>query len=141
MKIRTSLKRLIEDILRDYPLVDQYIHEREQELMHPVSDSDENIGGGKSGKISKPQEQMVITLEQDRRLNQLMKQRDAVEECFDNSNEDTKHIISELYFRKYPRYQMEGLIKNHIIYCNRSQAFKLRNDFIERVASELKIFM
>ncbi|USQ69808.1 transcriptional regulator [Companilactobacillus allii] len=135
------MKRLIEDILRDYPLVDQYIKDREQELMHPVRDNDENIGGGKSGKISKPQEQMIITLEEDRRLNQLKKQRDVVEECLDNSSDNTKNIIKELYFRKYPRYQMEGLIDNHIIYCNRSQAFKLRNEFIEQIAKELNIFI
>lgn len=132
---------MIEEILRDYPNVDKYIEEREQELMYPMQETDENVGGGKGNKISKPQERMVITLESDRRLNQLKKQRDAVEECYINSDEDTQHIISELYFRKYPRYRMEGLIENNVVHCDRSTAFRLKAMFIANVARELKLYL
>jgi len=139
IKTKTSLKRLIEDILRDYPNVEKYIHEREEELKYPTRDPDENVGGGKGGKISKPQEQMVITLDEDRRLNRLKQQRNVIDDCLDNADPDTRTIIYEMYFRKYPLFKMEGLITEGKIHCSRASAFQLRANFLKDVAQQLHL--
>ncbi len=46
--MRLSTIRKVEDILRDYPKIDKYIEDREQELRYPVKPADDNVGGGKA---------------------------------------------------------------------------------------------
>lgn len=137
--IRSGTKKRIEEILRDYPNLDRYIAQRTEELRYPHREHDENVGGGKSSKISKPQEQMVITIEADKRLAMLEKEQRAIKKCLDNTDGDTRVIINELYFRKHPYYKVDGLILNNLITCSRAQAFRLKHEFLMDVANELEL--
>ena len=139
-KIRTDIRIRVEAILRDYPDLETYIKNRKQELMIPHREIDDNVGGGKSSKISKPQEQMIITIDADKRLKVLEREKAAVEKCFFESDTDTQIIIKELYFRRYPKYTTEGLSLNHVVNCSIRTIKRMKGAFLRRLASELDIY-
>lgn len=138
--IRSGTKKRIEEILRDYPKMDKYINDRRQELMYPIKPDDENVGGGKSSKISKPQEQMLITIDEDKQLKALEREQEAVAISLADSDTDTNVIAEELYFKEHPKYQMDGLIEDKLIYCRRTQAFQKKSKLIRRIAKEMGLY-
>ncbi|MDT6951846.1 transcriptional regulator [Companilactobacillus alimentarius] len=140
IKIRSDIRIRVEAILRDYPDLETYIKNRKRELMIPHREIDENVGGGKSSKISKPQEQMIITIDADRRLKTLEREKSAIEKCFFESDADTQNIIKELYFKKYREYTVEGLSFNHIVNCSVRTVKRLKSDFLLKLAHELDIY-
>lgn len=124
--------------MRDYPYLDKYIKEREDELMYPVQEPDDNIGGGKGSKISKPQEQMIITLDEDKRLNALRRQQRVIDDCLDDSDDITKTIARELYFKDHPTYTMTGLSKK--LHYSTARLYRIQNKFLNKVAKKLNIY-
>lgn len=106
--------------------------------MYPLQPADENVGGGKRSKISKPQEQMVITIDQDRQIHALERQQQVIDDCLDDAGELTRTVITELYFRKHPAYTMTGLSEK--LNYNKIGLYELRNKFIEKIATKLGIF-
>ena len=140
IKIRPDIRIRVEAILRDYPDLPNYIKNRKQELMIPHREVDENVGGGKSSKVSRPQEQMIITIDADKRLKTLEREKSAVEKCFFESNIETQIIIKELYFKKYREYTVEGLSLNHIVNCSVRTIKRFKSDFLMRLAHELDIY-
>lgn len=138
--IRRGTKKRIEEILRDYPNMDRYINERRQALMYPTQQTDDNVGGGKSSKISKPQEQMIITIDEDKQLKALERERAAVTKVLKDSDTDTNIIVRELYFKKHPTYTINGLSDDHVIYCGHTQAFQKKAKLIGRIAKEVGLY-
>lgn len=136
--MKRSTFNYIKDILRDYPNIDKYIKERELELRipHRADDVNSDIRGN---KISDSMANMMITIEQDRRLSALERNKRIIADNLDECDKDTRTIIEELYIKKYTQYTMDGLVKNGLINCSRSQAFNLRNSFFENVAKELNL--
>ncbi|WP_428958050.1 hypothetical protein [Levilactobacillus brevis] len=52
------------------------IIEREQELRYPVTPVDENVGGGRAQNgFNDSTDRLIITLDEDKRLNALKKER------------------------------------------------------------------
>ena len=136
--MKRSTFNYIKDILRDYPNIDKYIKERELELRTPYRQTDLNADI-KGNRISDSMTTMMITIEQDRRLSALERNKRVIEDNLQECDEDTRTIIEELYIKKYTQYTMEGLVQNGLINCSRSQAFNLRNYFFENVAKELNL--
>ncbi|MGF3112485.1 transcriptional regulator [Facklamia sp. P13064] len=134
--MKRSTFNYIQDILRDYPKLDKYIEEREEELRYPFKPTDINAGIQGNGRNDK-MTNMLITIEEDKRITALRRNQRVISDNLDECDEDTKTIINELYLKKYPRYTMNGLVENKIIYCSRSQAFNLRNRFFENIADDL----
>ncbi|MCP1250099.1 hypothetical protein, partial [Gluconobacter oxydans] len=80
---RTTIRK-VEDILRDYPKIDKYIKKREQELRYPTIPRDDNVGGGKAQyKYPETTLNMIITIDEDRRINALKHQREVIDDCLD----------------------------------------------------------
>lgn len=139
--MKRSTIRTVEDILRDYPKIDKYIEQREQELRYPVTPVDENVGGGRAQNgFNDSTERLIITLDEDKRINALKKQRQVIDDCLDEVGEDTETIIDELYFRKRPRYTIDGLILNGLIHVSHTKAFGLRNNFVKKCAKGLGLY-
>lgn len=68
------------------------------EVLYPISEVvDENVGGGRSNVVSKPTEMKALRIADDRYLNQLKKQKYAVEQALNNSDSVTCNVI-ELYY-------------------------------------------
>lgn len=139
--MKRSTIRTVEDILRDYPKIDKYIEQREQELRYPVTPVDENVGGGRAQNgFNDSTDRLIITLDEDKRINALKKQRQVIDDCLDEVGEDTEIIIDELYFRKRPRYTIDGLISNGLIHVSHTKAFGLRNKFVKECAKGLGLY-
>lgn len=108
--------------------------------MYPTKPEDENVGGGKSSKVSRPQETMIISIDEDMELKALEREKKAVEESLLESDYDTNIIARELYFKSHPKYQMDGLIEDKLIYCGHTQAFQKKAKLIKRIAKEMGLF-
>ncbi|MBL1225386.1 transcriptional regulator [Enterococcus sp. BWR-S5] len=135
--MRKSTFNYIKDILADYPETDEHIRKREEELRYPYRESDINrdIKGTKASYDS--QDNLMITIEQDKRLAALERNKRVIDNVLQGAGEDTMTIIFELYMKKYPRYTMQGLIDNNMVYCSRATAFTLRNEFFKEIALDL----
>lgn len=99
-KLKRGTFKHIEDLLRDYPRLDKYLKEREEELLYPVQEADANVGGSRSTVVSKTTERKAINLAEDVRLRQLRKQKEAVEYAFECSDVVTCNAIRLYYMSK-----------------------------------------
>ncbi|MFK8242826.1 MULTISPECIES: transcriptional regulator [unclassified Facklamia] len=136
--MKKSTFNYIKDILKDYPNIDRYIKERELELRIPSKQDDLN-SGIRGNRVSDSMTNMLITIEQDRRLSALERNKRVIEDNLNNCDSDTKKIIEELYIERYPRYKMQGLVDNMLINCGRTKGFQLRDRFFENVADDLRL--
>ena len=128
--------KYIEAILRDYPDYDKYIEERERELFYPTTlYEDENIGGGRSGEISKPTERKAITIAEDKRLCALSKYKTAVKDALEETDETTKAIIEQYYFAR-PQLKTWAGIANEI-HVSERQCRRFRDAFFEMIEDKL----
>lgn len=137
--MKRSTFNYIKDILREYPDMDQYINERKEEIRNPYRPTDLNadIKGGNANSDSMVN--MLITIEQDKRLTILERNQQVIERHLETCDKDTQTIIDELYIKKRQQYTIEGLIQQKLIYCSRRQAFKLRDKFFEKLALDLGV--
>lgn len=139
-QMRTSTKRMLEDILRDYPELPKYIKLREEELHHPTPEKDDNIGGGRAlNKISNPVERLVLTIDDDRRLNWLKQEQMAIDDCLDESGEITTEIIDKLYFHNYNNATIRTLVNEGDVPVSYTKGYQLLNDFLFKLAKKLNI--
>ncbi len=136
-RLKRSTFNYIKDILRDYPDIENHIKRREEELRHPHQYEDINRDIKGYGAKPNTMDIMLITIEQDRRLAALERNRRVVEDNLLSCDEDTRTIIEELYIKRYQRYTMGGLVAAHLISCGRSKAFDLRDCFFENIARDL----
>ena len=138
--VRRSTKRLVIELLQDYPNIPNRIKQREEEIKHPVVPRDDNVGGGKAQfKPGSPVENVVLTLNDDYRLKRLKDEYDVITYVYQQASEDTQIIINELYFKRHPAYNMEGLVMNGKISCKATAGYNLRNKFVAEVAKQLKL--
>lgn len=139
--MRRSTIRKVEDLLRDYTKIDDYIEEREQQLRYPTGQTDENIGGGRAQfKYNETVLDTLITIDEDRRINALKWQREIIDDCLDGVDKNTEKIIEELYFKKHPQYTLLGLVNNHVVNVSQRHAYELRNGFVSEVAKKLGLY-
>ena len=136
--MKRSTFNYIKQILKDYSQIDDHIKRRMEELQYPHRPDDVNAGI-KSNAQSDSMTNLMITIEQDRRLSALERNKKVVSDNLSECGKDTETIITELYIKRYPRYTLEGLIKNGIIYCSRSQAYRLRDAFFDNIANDLNL--
>lgn len=138
--MRRSIRHVLEDVLRDYPKLSQYIKKREEELENPTMDDDENVGGGRAlNKHSDPVGNIAITINDDRRIRQLKLERLAIDECLDEAGTITVQLIQKLYFDNYAKQTVPELCDQHIIPVGTTRAYELRNEFLENLAQKLDI--
>lgn len=133
--MRTSTFNYIKDILADYYKTDEYIKQREIELRYPYRESDLNADIKGQGTNSAITERLAITIAEDRRLCNLERNRDVVRSCLEESDEQTKIIIEELYLKKRPTLTLLGVAQQ--LYISKNTAYRLRNEFFKKVADEL----
>lgn len=93
-RYRLSRKALenLDDRLFNYREIDIKINRRKFELEHDKKPS-LNIGGGKSGKISSPVEDIVIKWDEDSQLNSMYAFKSAVNKVIEKLNEEMLEIF------------------------------------------------
>ena len=134
------MRPVLEELLRDYPKLPQYIKEREEEIEHPVMDDDENVGGGLAeNKPKDPVGNTVITMTDDRSLQQLKREYRIISKCLDESGTITVRLIQELYFDNYAKRTVPELCDQHIVPVGTTRAYELRNEFLNKLARKLNV--
>ncbi len=106
--MRTSIFNYIKDILADYYKTGEYIKQREDELRYPHRESDPN-GDIKGSKASYDnQVNLTITIEQDKRLTNLGRNKCVISKLLSETGEETATIIEEFYLKKRPQFTLRG---------------------------------
>lgn len=136
--MKRSTFNYIKQILKEYPQINNHIKRRTEELQYPHRPDDVNAGI-RGNKQSDAMANLMVTVEQDRRLSALERNKKVIEDNLNACGEDTETIIRELYLKRYPRYTMDGLIVQGKISCKRSKAYELRNQFFENVSEDLNL--
>lgn len=137
VKLRTGTYKYIESILKSYEDYEKHIKLRELEILTPHTGKDENIGGGRSSLKSDPTARTANKLIQDRKLQTLKDEYQAVQKALGESDAITTRIISIWYFKKPRLITWDGVAKK--LHLSRSQCIRKRNAFILMVADELGI--
>ena len=88
---RKALENL-DDRLFNYREIDNKINRRKFELEHDTKPA-LNVGGGKSGKISKPVEEIVIKWDEDSQLSSMYAFKTAVNKVIEKLNEEMLEIF------------------------------------------------
>lgn len=130
--------RYLEKILRDYPLTEKYIKNREQELIYKFQEmKDENVGGGRAiNKKNDIVERMAIDLATDRRLYNIQRNYEAVEECLKWSKNDVRKVIKAIYFLPNNK-SLEGIASE--LHTSKSAVIRKRNKFMDNLADKIGI--
>lgn len=141
--MRRQTRAYIESLLEDYMNYHKYKAQREFELRHPFIPVDENVGGGKAQyKPNDSVDRMLITLDEDIRLNNLRREHFTIKACYEEAPEYVQQIVNELYF-KAPRNRkylnIADLVIAHVIPVSKTKAYDAFNDFLEDIAKELKL--
>lgn len=136
-------KAYIASLLEDYPNYQAYVDSRIYELEHPVGEIDENIGGGKAQfKEHNVVDNMLITIEEDHRLNELRREHYAIRACYDEADEDIQKICYELYFKKYNTrkyHTISDMCNGGALLLSQSAAYDKFDDFMHQLAMQLNL--
>ncbi|EKB54480.1 RinA family phage transcriptional regulator [Facklamia hominis] len=135
VKLRSGTYKYIESILRSYHDYEQYIYLREQELLNPHKDCDTNVGGGRGNAISDPTRIKASRLVEDRKVQVLKAEKQAVEKALASVDDVSKEIIVLWYLKKPRLVTWDGVANK--VHLSRSQCIRRRDNFISLIADEL----
>lgn len=127
----------IEELLRDYPRLDKYLKDREEELLYPTKEPDKNIGGSRSTVISKTTERKAILIAEDMRLRELRKQKEAIDYAFECSDYLTKRVIECYYMSKTKKTWDTVTLEVASGQISVRTLKRLRTSFFEKIESAL----
>lgn len=133
-----KLSGLVDKMLFDYPKIDKFVEERREAIEHPWIERDENVGGGKGNKISKPIENMIISIDEDKILTGLVNQKNAIYDALQNVKEEHLQIIKRYYFYNQARfYSLNDLVQKFGI--PRATFFRGLTAFKHEILSNLSL--
>nr|DAN86941.1 MAG TPA: transcriptional activator [Caudoviricetes sp.] len=129
----------VKAVLKDYRDTDKYVKKLEEEIRVPYREED--INGDIKGSRSDSDTMFgtLWTIETDKQIRRLKRNKQIVEELLDECGSDTETIIRELYIKRFPQYTMQGLVEQRIILASVSTAKRLRNKFFEEVDKQLDL--
>ncbi|MDO0919881.1 MULTISPECIES: integrase [unclassified Enterococcus] len=129
----------VKAVLKDYRDTDKYVRKLEEEIRIPYREEDVNgdIKGTRSD--SDLMFGTLWTIETDKQIRRLKRNKQIVQELLDECGSDTETIIRELYIKRFPQYTMQGLVEQRIILASVSTAKRLRNKFFEEVDKQLDL--
>ena len=85
---------------------------------------------------------MLITIEEDHRLNELRREHYAIRVCYGEADEDVQKICYELYFKKYKNrkyHTISDLCKGGELLLSQSVAYDKFDDFMHQLAQQLEL--
>ncbi len=129
----------VKAVLKDYRDTDKYVRKLEEEIRVPYREED--INGDIKGSRSDSDTMFgtLWTIETDKQIRRLKRNKQIVQELLDECGSDTETIIRELYIKRFPQYTMQGLVEQRIILASVSTAKRLRNKFFEEVDKQLDL--
>lgn len=129
----------VKAVLKDYRDTDKYVRKLEEEIRVPYREEDVNgdIKGTRSD--SDLMFGTLWTIETDKQIRRLKRNKQIVQELLDECGSDTETIVRELYIKRFPQYTMQGLVDSFQIKCGKTKAFEYRNRFFEELDKMLDI--
>ncbi len=125
----------IEKLLRDYPKTDKLIKDKQESIMYPFYERDDNVGGGKRNTPSNRTETMIITIADDKYIQNLKAVKSIIDDCLARCDNDTVRIINELYFKSHSPETITSLsIKLH---TSRTSISRKRTAVFEAIQLQL----
>ncbi|WP_291472184.1 transcriptional regulator [Companilactobacillus sp.] len=124
----------LEELYSDYTNINNLIATRVLELDHPWKQTDENIGGGRSSHISRPQEEIVIKRENDIRLQWLLKLQVAGDKAVEQFTDEQQRMY-ELKYLSNDYYDWE--IVGDIMGCSHTSIYRKRYKFLELLGKQI----
>ena len=132
--MRKCTKNYLENILRMYPRYTEMIKLKEQELLNPSLQRDQNSGGGRSGIIGKPTEKLAISVLTDKEISVIINHKRAVEKVLNGMDDITHGIVVSHYFNQTKIDIIAGDLGTTPDLCN-----KLRRKYLNELATELSL--
>ncbi|TPR19971.1 hypothetical protein DY138_00610 [Apilactobacillus timberlakei] len=138
--MQRHVRKMVEKMLFDYPKIDEYVKQRVEEIKNPFDEfKDENVGGGKSNKTTLAVENLVISIDEDKTLNALNKQKSAVESAIKSLEPTFYKIFSRYYFRNEARYKtLQGLAMEYHI--SKSLLYKERDSLFADILKNMNLY-
>lgn len=130
-----ATKQYIEKQLEDYPKLGEYITQRRLELKYPLQPKEENIGAPRGNEIGNPTERIVLTMDSDKRLNQLEKTKKGIEKVLNQLDDNAVSMVELKYWKKPQTLTWDGIAME--VGYSRRQCFNVRDSIIESIGKEL----
>jgi len=105
---KAALAWLDDEYMR-YSKIDHDIAVRKLELEHPWKPHDDNIGGGRSSVISRPQEGIILKYDADKVISRLMQLQCDVEAAKQRMDPEQEEIFNYRYGDNYYDWDTIGV--------------------------------
>lgn len=125
----------IEAELYKYNHTVQEIKRLRYNIIQTTVDVDENVGGGRSGIISKPTEMLATRLTTHKQLDYLEEIAYAIETIYNISPQHFRKLIKLRYWDKEKELSWEGISSE--LNCSKRQAQRWRDKIVYDVAEVL----
>lgn len=133
-KLTTAQAKTIEEYWSNLKDLKRQLRFREWELTENRS-TDENIGGGKSNRISDTTGDKAVLLLNDEKYSHYKKIVQAIEQTYANADSDMQTIADMRYWDKDGVYEWEDIADK--LYISRSKVLRKRNLLIDKTAERL----
>ncbi|TPR40423.1 hypothetical protein [Apilactobacillus micheneri] len=138
--MQRHVRKMVEKMLFDYPKIDEYVKQRIEEIKNPFDEfKDENVGGGKSNKTTLAVENLVISIDEDKALKALKRQKHAI------TNSITK--LSPDVFTVFKKYYFDGQVRNRTLvslanqyHLSKSVIYRERDLFFADILKQLNLY-
>ncbi|QHW36642.1 transcriptional regulator [Staphylococcus ursi] len=137
MSLRKSTVNYLESELHNYPYIDKDINRVREEVLHPWSPGDENIGGGRSGENLCVTEIKATRVVNDRRLAQLTRLKVSIEVVYNMTTDEGCKLMDLYYFAKPRKLNLTGVADT--LHISKTVAYDLRKGILSMLADELGI--
>lgn len=132
MKILSeATKKSLDEELFEYNSIAHEIAIRKLEI-ETTKEHDSNVGGSRSGRISKLPEELVIKFSEDRRLKYLEQLRNDIELCYKILTDEQKEIFDYRWLLDEANTWEEISVKIH---CSEKSIYRKREKILEKYAS------
>lgn len=134
-KLSTVQNKTIEEYWSSLDELKKQLRYREWELLNAHQETDTNIGGGKSNRISDTTGNKAIILAEDKNYQHLKNIITTLEQLYKELDHDQKTIVDMRYFDKQEAYEWQHVADK--LYMSVQRVLRKRNMLIDETAKRL----
>lgn len=134
-KIRKGTFRHIEQEIYSYHDTLKEIQLLRDNIMFCKTETDENVGGGRSSEPGRPTEKIATRLTTHKRLTELEKVANAIEKVYTGLPETHRKLVEIKYWKRPQTLTWEGIAEK--LHVSRRQAFYMRDEIVWAISEVL----
>lgn len=134
-KLSAVQNKTIEEYWSSLDELKKQLRYREWELLNAYQETDTNIGGGKSNRISDTTGNKAIILAEDKNYQHLKNIITTLEQLYKELDHDQKTIVDMRYFDKHEAYEWSHVADK--LYMSVQRVLRKRNMLIDETARRL----